>query len=177
VGQHGWRVNASTGPVRIRHLWPAPASFFRWSHWWRTGRGLLGQFPFVAEEVREEVVAPLGRAVLGQITSRPLPIRVAFPWPERNLLFPSRALAPRCRARFGLCAPRFGRILRRPWVLAECCATGNQAPHRLFVRSWPSGRKRFANNPWPPGWDQALPVRVLPDLRRSRPICTAPSGF
>ena len=58
-GQHGWRV-ALCGIVGIRHRAVARAIF--WRPLLRAGRA-LGELPFVAEQVVEEVVAPLGRCL------------------------------------------------------------------------------------------------------------------
>src|SRR5437588_12909061 len=56
-GQHGWRMTLRW-IVRIRYRTIASAIF--WSPLMRAGR-TLRQFPFVAEQVGEEVVAPLRR--------------------------------------------------------------------------------------------------------------------
>src|SRR5579863_3541194 len=57
-GQHGWRMTLS-GIVRIRHRTVASSILRR--PLMGAGRA-LGKFPFIAEQVGEEVVAPLRRS-------------------------------------------------------------------------------------------------------------------
>src|SRR5437867_10840198 len=93
----------------------------------RAGRA-LGQFPFIAEQVREEIVAPLGRrlgpndfqAATDGVTAL---ARAKFALPAEALLLNACG--------FGLCADQFG--ISSTMGLAEGVTARNQRDRFLIV--------------------------------------------
>src|SRR6266436_7896251 len=105
----------------------------------RTGRA-LGQFPFIAEQVGEEVVAPLHRrlgpnavqAAADRVTAL---ARLEFALPAETLLLDAGG--------FGLCAHQFR--IASAVGFAEAMTAGNQR-YRFFVVHCHTP-ERFANIP------------------------------